>query len=59
MKIFFKLASILVSFAILYGVVTFSASELGGEVVVLIRPEPDESTKEVRLRIVDVVTNRG
>ena len=31
----------------------FSASELGGEVITLIRPEPDGSTKEVRVWIVD------
>ena len=53
MKIIFKLVVILVSIAILYGVVMFSASELGGEVVTLIRPEPDGSTKEVRVWIVD------
>ena len=53
MKIIFKLVVILVSVAILYGVVMFSASELGGEVVTLIRPEPDGSTKEVRVWIVD------
>ena len=53
MKIIFKLVVILVSAAILYGVVMFSASELGGEVVTLIRPEPDGSTKEVRVWIVD------
>ena len=53
MKIIFKLVVILVSVAILYGVVMFSASELGGEVVTLIRPESDGSTKEVRVWIVD------
>ena len=53
MKIIFKLVVILVSVVILYGVVMFSVSELGGEVVTLIRPEPDGSTKEVRVWIVD------
>ena len=59
MKIFFKLVVILVSIVILYGVVMFSVSELGGEVVTLIRPEPDGTTKEVRVWIVDVDANRG
>ena len=49
MRIFFKLVVILVSILILYVGLIFSASELGGEVVTLIRPEPDGSTKEVRV----------
>ena len=53
MRIFFKLVVILVSILILYVGLIFSASELGGEVVTLIRPEPDGSTKEVRVWIVD------
>ena len=53
MKIFFKIISILVSISILYIAIMFSASELGGEVVTLIRAEPDGRSKEVRIWIVD------
>jgi len=53
MKIFFKIISILVSISILYIAIMFSASELGGEVVTLIRAEPDGRSKEVRVWIVD------
>ena len=53
MKIFLKSVVILVIILTLYLVLMLSASELGGEVVTLIRPEPDGSTKEVRVWIVD------
>ena len=53
MKIFFKIISILVSISILYIAIMFSASELGGEVVTLIKAEPDGRSKEVRIWIVD------
>ena len=53
MKKFFKLVVILISIAIVYGVLMFSLSELGGEVVILVRPEADQSNKNIRVWIVD------
>ena len=50
---FFKLVVILISIAIFYGVLMFSLSELGGEVVILVRPEADQSNKNIRVWIVD------
>ena len=44
MKNFLKLVVILISVAIVYGVLMFGLSELGREVVTLVRPEPDGST---------------
>ena len=54
MKKFFKLVVILISIAILYGVLMFVLSELGGEVATLVRPEADGSNKNIRVWIVDV-----
>ena len=53
MKKFLKLVVILISIAIVYGVLMFSLSELGGEVVILVRPEADQSNKNIRVWIVD------
>ena len=53
MKNFFKLVVILISIAIVYGVLMFSLSELGGEGVILVRPEADQSNKNIRVWIVD------
>ena len=53
MKKFFKLVVILISIAILYGVLMFVLSELGGEVATLVRPEADGSDKNIRVWIVD------
>ena len=53
MKNFLKLVVILISVAIVYGVLMFGLSELGREVVTLVRPEPDGSTKNIRGWIVD------
>jgi hypothetical protein len=53
MKKFFKLVVILISIAILYGVLMFGLSELGGEVATLVRPEADGSNKNIRVWIVD------
>ena len=38
---------------IFYLLLMFGASEMGGEVVTLLRPEPDGNTKAVRIWIVD------
>ena len=54
MKKFLKLVVILIGTAIVYGVLMFSLSELGGEVVILVRPEADLSNKNIRVWIVDV-----
>ena len=54
MKKFLKLVFILIGIAIVYGVLMFSLSELGGEVVILVRPEADQSNKNIRVWIVDV-----
>ena len=53
MKNFLKLVVILIGIAIVYGVLMFSLSELGGEVVILVRPEADQSNKNIRVWIVD------
>ena len=53
MKKFLKLVVILIGTAIVYGVLMFSLSELGGEVVILVRPEADQSNKNIRVWIVD------
>ena len=51
---FLKLVVILISIAIIYGVLMFGLSELGGEVATLVRPEADGSNKNIRVWIVDV-----
>ena len=53
MKNFLKLVVILISVAIVYGVLMFGFSELGGEVATLVRPEADQSNKNIRVWIVD------
>ena len=53
MKNFLKLVVILISVAIVYGVLMFGLSELGGEVATLVRPEADQSNKNIRVWIVD------
>ena len=50
---FLKLVVILISIAIVYGVLMFGLSELGGEVGTLVRPEADGSYKNIRVWIVD------
>ena len=50
---FFKVIVVLISVVIAYGVLTFGLSELGGEVVTLVRPEVDESNKNIRVWMVD------
>ena len=50
---FFKVIVVLISVVIAYGVLTFGLSELGGEVVTLVRPEVDGSNKNIRVWIVD------
>ena len=50
---FLKLVVILISIAIVYGVLMFGLSELGGEVATLVRPEADGSNKNIRVWIVD------
>ena len=54
MKYFLKIIVVLISVVIVYGVLTFGLSELGGEVVTLVRPEVDGSNKNIRVWIVDV-----
>ena len=53
MKKFLKLVVILISIAIVYGVLMFGLSELGGEVATLVRLEADGSNKNIRVWIVD------
>jgi hypothetical protein len=53
MKNFLKLVVILISVAIVYRVLMFGLSELGGEVATLVRPEADGSNKNIRVWIVD------
>ena len=53
MKIFLKLVIVLISVAIVYGVLMFGFSELGGEVATLVRSEADGSNKNIRVWIVD------
>jgi hypothetical protein len=53
MNFFLKVVAVLISVVIVYGVLTFGLSELGGEVVTLVRPEVDGSNKNIRVWIVD------
>ena len=53
MNFFLKVVVALISVVIVYGVLTLGLSELGGEVVTLVRPEVDESNKNIRVWIVD------
>lgn len=53
MNFFLKVIVVLISVVIVYGVLTFGLSELGGEVVTLVRPEVDGSNKNIRVWIVD------
>ena len=53
MKKFLKLVVILISITIVYGVLMFGLSELGGEVATLVRPEAYGSNKNIRVWIVD------
>lgn len=52
-----KLIIILAGIVFFYVSLMFGASELGGEVVTLLRPEQDGSIKEVRIWIVDADDN--
>ena len=54
MKNFLKIVVIFISVVIVYGVLMFGFSELGGEVATLVRPEADGSNKNIRVWIVDV-----
>ena len=53
MALVYKLISLLAGIIFLYVILMLGASELGGEIVTLLRPEPDGSVKEVRLWILD------
>ena len=53
MKIVYKLIIAFVAISIFYVSLNFAASELGGEVVQLIRHDPEGSTKNIRVWIVD------
>ena len=53
MALVYKLISLLAGIIVLYVILMLGASELGGEIVTLLRPEQDGSVKEVRLWIVD------
>jgi len=53
MNFFLKVIVVLISVVIGYGMLTFGLSELGGEVVTLVRPEVDGSNKNIRVWIVD------
>ena len=53
MKFFLKVIVVLISVVIVYGVLTLGLSELGSEVVTLVRPEVDGSNKNIRVWIVD------
>ena len=53
MKIVYKLIIAFVAISIFYVSLYFAASELGGEVVQLIRHDPEGSTKSIRVWIVD------
>ena len=57
MKRTFKVIAILLGVVVLYGVSLVALSELGGEVATLARPEPDGSTKNIRVWIVDSDNN--
>tara|TARA_B110000014_G_scaffold264414_1_gene265777 strand:- start:12536 stop:12961 length:426 start_codon:yes stop_codon:yes gene_type:complete len=50
---FLKVAVVLISAVIFYVGLMFGFSELGGEVVTLIRPEDDGSNKNIRVWVVD------
>ncbi|MDG2061293.1 MAG: hypothetical protein P8J93_05720 [SAR86 cluster bacterium] len=50
---FLKIVVVLISAVIVYGVLMFGFSELGGEVITLIRPEADGSNKNIRVWVVD------
>jgi len=52
-KIIYKLIIAFVAISIFYVSLNFAASELGGEVVQLIRHDPEGSTKNIRVWIVD------
>ena len=54
MKIFFRLIVTLVGIVLIWIAMVLGASELTGEVVTLLRPEEDGTTKKVRLWIVDI-----
>jgi len=54
MKNFLKIVIIFISVVIVYGVLIFGFSELGGEVATLVRPEADGNNKNIRVWIVDV-----
>ncbi len=54
MKNFLKIVIIFISVVIVYGVLMFGFSELGGEVATLVRPEADGNNKNIRVWIVDV-----
>ena len=54
MKIFFRLIITLVGIILIWIALVLGASELTGEVVTLLRPEEDGTTKKVRLWIVDI-----
>ena len=54
MKIFFRLIVTLVGIILIWIAMVLGASELTGEVVTLLRPEEDGTTKKVRLWIVDI-----
>ena len=53
MNFFLKVIVVLISVVIVYGMLTFGLSELGGEVVTLVRPEVDGSNKNIRVWVVD------
>ena len=53
MNFFLKVVVVLISVVIVYGVLTLGLSELGSEVVTLVRPEVDGSNKNIRVWIVD------
>ena len=53
MKIVYKLIIAFVAISIFYASLNLAASELGGEVVQLIRNDPEGSTKNIRVWIVD------
>ena len=53
MNFFLKVIVVLINVVIVYGMLTFGLSELGGEVATLVRPEADQSNKNIRVWIVD------
>tara|TARA_B100000029_G_scaffold426545_1_gene435501 strand:- start:910 stop:1335 length:426 start_codon:yes stop_codon:yes gene_type:complete len=54
MKIFFRIIVILIGIILIWVALIFGASELTGEVVTLLRPEQDGTTKKIRLWVVDI-----